>query len=72
MDSPFRAPSFFWFTPVHATTDMYTTGTTDTSIANGIQEIEQKISEIEDTIKEIGTSVVKENAKSEKFQTQNI
>jgi chromosome segregation ATPase len=47
------------------------TETIDTSIINRIQEMEQKISGIEDTIKEIDTSI-KENAKSEKFLTQNI
>ena len=38
-------------------------GTTDASITNRIQEMEERISGIEDVIKEIDTSV-KENIKS--------
>ena len=46
-------------------------GTTDPSINNRIQEIEKRLSGIEDTIEVIDSSV-KENAKPNKFLTQNI
>ena len=46
-------------------------GTTETSITNRIQEIEERISGAEDTIKEI-ESLIKENSKSNKFLTQNM
>jgi uncharacterized coiled-coil protein SlyX len=46
-------------------------GTTDTSITNRIQEMEERISGIEDTIEEIDTLVKKKkNAKAEKFLTK--
>ena len=47
------------------------TGTTDTSITNKIQEIEEELSGIEDTIEEMDASI-KQNAKYKKFLTQNI
>ena len=47
------------------------TGTTDISIINRIQEIEVRISGVEDTIENIDTTV-KENAKCTKFLTENI
>ena len=47
------------------------TGTTETSITNRIQEIEERISDTEDTIEEI-KSLIKENSKSNKFLSQNI
>ena len=48
------------------------TGTTDTSIIDRIQKMEEeRISGIEETIEEIDTPV-KENAKYKKFLTQNI
>jgi uncharacterized coiled-coil protein SlyX len=47
------------------------TGTTDTRITNRIQEIEKRISNVCDTIKEINTSV-KENVNYKKLLTQNI
>jgi uncharacterized coiled-coil protein SlyX len=47
------------------------TGTTDASITNRIQDMEERISGVEDTIEEIGASV-KENVKSKKLLTQNI
>ena len=43
----------------------------ETSITNRMQEIEERISGVEDTIEEID-SLVKENSKSNKFLTQNI
>ena len=46
-------------------------GTTDASITNRIQEMEERTSDIEDTMEEID-SPVKENVKSNKFLTQNI
>jgi predicted nucleic acid-binding Zn-ribbon protein len=46
------------------------TGTADTSITNRIQEMEERILGIEDTIEEIGT-LVKENIKCQKFLIQN-
>ena len=45
------------------------TGTTGASIINRIQELEERMSCIEDTIEGIDTAV-KENVKSEKFLTQ--
>jgi uncharacterized coiled-coil protein SlyX len=47
------------------------TGTTDASITNRIQEMEERIPGTEDTIEEIDISV-KENAKSKKFMRQSI
>ena len=47
------------------------TRTTEVSITNSIQEIEERISGVEDTIEEINISV-KENVKSKKFMTENI
>ena len=47
------------------------TGTTDASITTRLQEMEKKISDIEDTIEEIDT-LIKENIKFIKFLTQNI
>jgi uncharacterized coiled-coil protein SlyX len=46
-------------------------GVIDASIANRIQEIEERISGAEDTIENIDTTV-KENAKFKKLLTQNI
>jgi uncharacterized coiled-coil protein SlyX len=46
-------------------------GVIDVSITNRIQEIEERISGAEDTIKTTDTTV-KENAKSKKLLTQNI
>ena len=46
-------------------------GDTDAGITNKIQEMEEKISGAEDTIKNIDTAV-KENAKCKKLETQNI
>ena len=47
------------------------TETTETSITNTIQEIEERISGDEDTIEEIN-SLIKGNSKFNKFLTQNI
>ncbi|KAL6082496.1 hypothetical protein STEG23_002745 [Scotinomys teguina] len=47
------------------------TGTTDASITNRTQEVEDRISGIEDTIEEIDISV-KENTKAKKVITQNF
>ena len=47
------------------------TETTESSITNRIQEIEERISESEDTIEKINT-LIKENGKSKKFSSQNI
>ena len=44
---------------------------TETSITNRIQEIEERISDTEDTVEEIN-SLIKEQNKSNKFLTQNI
>ena len=44
---------------------------TDTSITNRIQEIEERISGLEDTIENVNTSI-KENTKCKKVITQNI
>ena len=46
-------------------------GTTEASITNRIQEMEERISGVEDTVEEIDLSV-KENIKSNKFLIQNI
>ena len=46
-------------------------GTTDVSITNRIQEMEERISGVEDTLVEIDSST-KENLKSNKSLTQNI
>jgi uncharacterized coiled-coil protein SlyX len=46
-------------------------GIIDVSITKRIQEIEERISGVEDTIEDIGTTV-KENAKCKKLLTQNI
>jgi uncharacterized coiled-coil protein SlyX len=46
-------------------------GITDVSITNRIQEIEERISGVEDTIEEIDTAV-KENSKHKKLLTQII
>jgi hypothetical protein len=46
-------------------------GTTDESITNRMQEMEERLSGLEDTIEKIDTSA-KENVKSKKFLTQNI
>ena len=45
--------------------------TTESSITNRIQEIEERISDSEDTIEKIN-ALVKENGKSNKFSSQNI
>ena len=47
------------------------TETTETSIIKRIQEIEERISDPEDTIEKI-TALTKENSKSNKFSSQNI
>ena len=47
------------------------TETTESSITNRIQEIEERISESEDTIEKINAQI-KENSKSNKFSSQNI
>jgi uncharacterized coiled-coil protein SlyX len=44
---------------------------TDASVTNRIQEIEERISGIEDTIEDIDTPV-KENTNSKQLLTQNI
>ena len=46
-------------------------GITDISITNRIQEIEERISGVKDTVEEIGISV-KENLKHKKLLTQSI
>jgi hypothetical protein len=46
-------------------------GVIDASITNRIQEIEERISGVENTIENIVTTI-KENAKSKKLLTQNI
>ena len=46
-------------------------GTIDVSISNQIQEMEERISGGEDSIKNIGTTI-KENAKCKNILTQNI
>ena len=47
------------------------TETTETSITNRIQEIEEQISDSEDTIEKIN-ALIKENSKFNKFSSQNI
>ena len=47
------------------------TETTESSITNRIQEMEERISESEDTIEKIN-ALIKENSKSNKFSSQNI
>ncbi|KAL6040537.1 hypothetical protein STEG23_007602 [Scotinomys teguina] len=47
------------------------TGTTDTSITNRMQEMEQRICDAEDTIEKVDSSV-KENTKAKKVITQNV
>ncbi len=47
------------------------TESTDTSITNRIQELEERISDSEDTIEKINT-LIKENSKSNKLSSQNI
>ena len=47
-------------------------GVTDASINNRIQEIEERTSGAEDTIENIDSTTVKENAKCIKLLTQNI
>ena len=47
------------------------TETSGTSITNRLQEIEERISDYEDTIKKIN-ALTKENRKSNKFSSQNI
>ena len=44
---------------------------TETSIINRIQEIEERISDSEDTIEKIN-ALIKENSKANKFSSQNI
>jgi predicted RNase H-like nuclease (RuvC/YqgF family) len=46
-------------------------GITDVSIANRIQETENKISDVEDTVEETDTTV-KDNSKHKKLLTQSI
>ena len=47
------------------------TETTESSITNRIQEIEERISDSEDTIEKLN-ALTKENSKSNKFSSQNI
>ncbi len=47
------------------------TGTTETSTNNRLQEIEERMSDTEDTIEKINT-LIKENSKTNKFSSQNI
>ena len=47
------------------------TGITDASKTNRIQEIQERLSNVEDGMQEID-SLVKENVKSNKFLAQNI
>ena len=47
------------------------TETSETSITNRIQEIEERISDSEDTIEQLN-ALTKENSKSNKFSSQNI
>ena len=47
------------------------TETTESSLTNRIQEIEERISDYEDTIEKIN-ALTKENSKSNKFSSQNI
>ena len=46
-------------------------GTIDTSISNRMQEMEERISDSEDTIENINTTI-KENSKCKNILTQNI
>ena len=46
-------------------------GVIDASISNGIQEMEERISDAEDSIGNMDT-IIKENAKCKKILTQNI
>jgi predicted nucleic acid-binding Zn-ribbon protein len=46
-------------------------GTIDLSISNRIQEMEERISDVEDFIENMGTTI-KENGKCKKILTQNI
>ena len=46
-------------------------GITDVSISNRIQEVEERISGVEDTVEEINT-ILKENSKHKKLLTQSI
>jgi cystathionine beta-lyase/cystathionine gamma-synthase len=46
-------------------------GTIDASISNRIQEMEERMSRVEDSIENISTTI-KENAKCKKILTQNI
>jgi len=46
-------------------------GTIDASISNRIQEMEERISCVEDSIENISTTI-KENAKCKRILTQNI
>ena len=46
-------------------------GTIDVSISNRIQEMEERISDADDSIENIGTTI-KENAKCKKFLTKSI
>ena len=47
------------------------TKTSETSITNRIQQIEERITDYDDTIEKIKT-LTKENSKSNKFSSQNI
>ena len=47
------------------------TETTESSLTNRIQEIEERISDYEDTIEKIN-ALTKEKSKSNKFSAQNI
>ena len=47
------------------------TETSETSTTNRLQEIEERISDSEDTIEKIN-ALTKENSKSNKFPSQNI
>ena len=47
------------------------TKTSETRITNRIQEIEERISDSEDTVEKINT-LTKEKSKSNKFSSQNI
>jgi chromosome segregation ATPase len=62
-------------TQIEATLEIETlgkkSGTIDASISNRTQEMEERISGAEDSIKNIGTTI-KENTKSKKILTQNI
>ena len=47
------------------------TETSETSITNRMQEVEERISDSEDTIEKL-IALTKENSKSNKFSSQNI